>query len=152
MSIVRGVGLWDDIEPYVRDLMDDDPGNADFGATPPDVAAPQTARTVPRHLVQRRRDIPGFGDPDWTGWGREEVSAGSDAFAPDIAEAVREDVEHIKERYIVGKVVGRDLADETGRRIASQGQRITRRMIRQAEESGRLVELIEHMTFDLLED
>ena len=63
-----------------------------------------------------------------------------------------EDVDRMKERYIVGKRAGEDVYDSTGHMIVARNTVITREVIRQAEQEGKLVDLIVNMVIPGLGD
>lgn len=117
-------GLWDDITPFVNALMSQEEDEL---------------RAVPQMSSAKARPRPDS-TPAW----QEETHA----YLPEVAAAVQSDLDETKERYIVGKTVGQDLFDDTGRKVAMQGNRITRELVRDVERLGLLVELIEHMVFD----
>lgn len=144
-------GLWHEIEKYVVELLgqsdyedmeslplinddDDSHSSVDFDTKPPirdeaqvhlpaehDTYEPEPTMARPSHEEYMVREIP---------------------------QNATEDVEAIKEMYILGKRVGKDLVDSSGRLVARNGERITRDIIRHAEQTGKLVELIVNMTFD----
>lgn len=131
-------GLWDEIHFYVRDLMHE--SEVELPVFSQSVS-PKARVPNNRSVIQEAAQTDGSVDAEH-----------SRVFLPEVAAAVQEDIESIKERYIVGKIVGRDLLDASGRRIAQQGERITRKMVREAETVGILVDLIEDMTFDSFEE
>lgn len=143
---LRSPGLWDHIESYIRELIDDDPD---------DLAANMRPQNSPVRLGVPRTGIPGSASVVLEA-SADEVAAtlATDLDTPEraVVEAIREDIEHIKQRYIIGRLVGRDMVSSQGQRIARQGDRITSHLVEQAEEAGRLVELIENMTFESFED
>ena len=59
-----------------------------------------------------------------------------------------EEIEELKIRYIVGRKAGKDITRPNGQLIVGKGEVITRRMIAQAEEAGKLVELILNMVLE----
>ena len=59
-----------------------------------------------------------------------------------------EEIEELKIRYIVGRKAGKDITRPNGKLIVSKGEVITRRMIAEAEEAGKLVELILNMVLE----
>lgn len=138
-------GLWEDIEPYLRYLTDEP--LADLAG--PGVPVPtRVIHGLPRDSTKWENVVAG------NGW-QETMQAqagGRVSSDNEVAASVHVDIEEIKGRYIVGKAVGRDLYREDGQLIACHGERITHSIVRAAEESGKLVDLIEYMTFDSLED
>ena len=59
--------------------------------------------------------------------------------------AVEKEIEHIRHKYIVGKLAGEDLLDSEGRVIISKNSTITAEVIAKAEMEGKLSELIVNM-------
>lgn len=138
----KSSGLWADIEPYVNHLMlvpgEDLPflherntPSSPSMVTPNGFPSPEIVMPPPEPL-----------DGDQSGRG----------YMPDMAADILSGMEEIKNRYIVGKTVGRDLWDAKGDRLASQGERITRQLVRAADAAGLLVELIEYMNYDSFEE
>jgi hypothetical protein len=128
-------GLWDDIEEYMSDLPDVPPAETvKPGVTSANLSSPAQ--------LQDHRD-----------WPESEAAATyEDRVTEEIIVQIREDVDQIKDKYILGKKVGRDITLPDGSRLAKPGDTITQRLIREVETAGLLVELIEHMTFDSFED
>ncbi|QSO51134.1 hypothetical protein JZ785_20075 [Alicyclobacillus curvatus] len=60
----------------------------------------------------------------------------------------REEIEELKIRYIVGRRAGKDIAGPNGEVIVCKGEAITRQVIAEAEEAGKLVELILNMVVE----
>jgi FKBP-type peptidyl-prolyl cis-trans isomerase len=58
---------------------------------------------------------------------------------------VSDEIRNIRYRYIVGKVAGCDLVDADGQMIIRQNETITRQIVEQAEQTGKLPELIINM-------
>ncbi|MCL6547576.1 MAG: hypothetical protein K6T30_01550 [Alicyclobacillus sp.] len=141
-------GLWDDIERYVADLLGDpdgQPGRLDDSEGPPsnagmDLQAEVSARPVPE---PRRADM-----ADRT---RESEETAAAAATP-LSDSMRRERAGIKQRYIVGKRVGRDLLAPDGTLLARTGEAITPAIVEAAEDHGKLVELIVHMTLDGIEE
>lgn len=152
---LRSPGLWDHIESYIRELIDDDPDDLAANMRPQS----SSVRLGAPRAVPFRTGIPDGmpgSAPVVLEASADEVAAtlATDLDTPEraVVEAIREDIEHIKQRYIIGRLVGRDMVSSQGQRIARQGDRITSHLVEQAEEAGRLVELIENMTFESFED
>lgn len=55
------------------------------------------------------------------------------------------EIKSIKNNYLVGKIVGEDLFDNNGQKIANKNEPITDEIIERAEKSGKLVDLILNM-------
>lgn len=129
-------GLWDDVEPFIIDLLDDSMPDLAL-SYPPDLRgmAPRSRSMV----VEAKESV-------------DSEERGHYVHLPEVAVAISEDIEDIKNRYIIGKMIGRNLVAQSGRTIALQGERITQQIIREAETAGLLVDLIEHMMFDSFED
>lgn len=143
---LRSPGLWDHIESYIRELIDDDPDDLEEDMRP---QRSSVRLGVPRTGVPGSVSVVLEASAD-------EMAATlvTDLDTPEhvVVEAIREDIERIKQRYIIGRLVGRDIVSSQGQPIARQGDRITSHLVEQAEEAGRLVELIEQMTFESFED
>lgn len=139
-------GLWDEIEVYSRALMDE----SMEAVRKRNFRDAGRHRRRPQHLAPLREneEVTNVmnGPDDMT------LSVGHRAYLPEAAAAIQEDIEGIKDRYIVGKIVGRDLMDKNGKQMARQGERITRVMVQEADRAGLLVDLIEFMTFESFED
>ena len=60
----------------------------------------------------------------------------------------QEEIEELKIRYIVGRKAGKDITRPSGKLIVGKDEVITRRMIAEAEEAGKLVELILNMVLE----
>ncbi len=128
-------GLWEDVEQYVYEIFLYDVN--------------KKRSTIPSQPPSRRKsDVESKPRVEAE---VEEIEI-SNEFYPEVATSFSEDIEDVKNRYILGKIVGRNLVTKDGHTIASSGERITNQLIRQAEEAGLLVELIEYMTFDSFED
>lgn len=56
------------------------------------------------------------------------------------------EIKNIKNNYLIGKIVGEDLFDNNGGRIAYKNEHITEDIIEKAEKSGKLVDLILNMS------
>jgi len=139
-------GLWDEIEVYSRALMDE----SMEAVRKRNFRDAGRHRRRPQHLAPLREneEVTNVmnGPNDMT------LLVGHRAYLPEVAAAIQEDIEGIKDRYIVGKIVGRDLMDKNGKQMARQGERITRVMVQEADKAGLLVDLIEFMTFESFED
>ncbi len=138
--------LWDEIEKYTHQ-----PG------------VPATARTLaePARRVQavkgkllppppRSEKTKGHftgmpNDPSLVPPGAAEAKAASEVAAGVESLVDQAAIEKLKTRYIVGKIAGVDLYDDAGAAIVRQGQVIDAGILREAEESGKLVELIVNM-------
>lgn len=59
---------------------------------------------------------------------------------------VKEDINRIRNKYLIGKVAGKDLVDSKGNIIVSKDSIITEETIIRAEKEGKLPELIVNMT------
>lgn len=59
---------------------------------------------------------------------------------------VKEDINRIRNKYLIGKVAGKDLVDNKGNIIVSKDSIITEETITRAEKEGKLPELIVNMT------
>ncbi len=148
-------GLWEDIEQYVYELFlyDVNKKRSTISASPPPRRRAATESKPKANLdsnpkieaeVRVTREASEMPEMEEIGLPNE--------YYPEVAATLSEDIEDVKNRYIVGKIVGRNLVAKDGRTIASSGERITNQVIRQAEEAGLLVELIEYMTFESFED
>lgn len=139
-------GLWDEIALYSLALMDESW----------EAVSKRNLRDAGRHRRRPQHLAPLRDKEDVTNvmYGREDMtlSVGPRAYLPEVAAAIQEDIEGIKDRYIVGKIVGRDLMDKNGKQMARQGERITQVMVEEADRAGLLVDLIEFMTFESFED
>jgi hypothetical protein len=62
------------------------------------------------------------------------------------SKAVTGEIENLRYKYLVGKLVGEDLLDDRGNIIASQNSKITTDIVNRAEREGKLSELILNMT------
>lgn len=60
----------------------------------------------------------------------------------------RDEAEHVKTRYIVGKRAGKDLFDQQGQLIIRKDEVITAEIVAVVEYNGKLVELILNMVID----
>lgn len=151
-------GLWDDIEAYVITRI----GEGDHDVTLLEAEVPrEQAQGSPFGNGGDAPAEPVVSEapalriiPDAVTVTQQEVAASGGTVDPVAVSAlpIRDDVQHIKERYILGKRLGRDLADVGGQLIARQGELITKSVMERAEDAGKLVELIVHMTFNDTED
>lgn len=55
-------------------------------------------------------------------------------------------IDEIKRKYIVGKISGKEIRDQQGKLIIAQNEIITEEVVDLADQHGKLVELIVHMT------
>lgn len=60
-------------------------------------------------------------------------------------DAILEQIDSIKTQYIVGKIAGEDLYDHQGHVIVARNSLLTREVVEQANENGKLAELIVNM-------
>lgn len=58
-------------------------------------------------------------------------------------------LDEIKRKYIVGKISGKEIRDRAGNIIVHQNEIISNEMVELADQNGKLVELIVHMTIQL---
>ena len=58
-------------------------------------------------------------------------------------------IDEIKRKYIIGKISGKEIKDNSGNIIARQNELITEDIVDLADQNGKLVELIVHMTIQL---
>lgn len=65
---------------------------------------------------------------------------------------VRVDIEHVRSKYIVGKLAGADLYDNSGELIIKRGETITASVMRRTQSEGKLAELIVHMIIPGLDE
>lgn len=129
-------GLWDSIEHFVLDLLDDS-------------VSASTTLAYPFLATTSRADVAVNREAGENG---ESIGRNNSLHPSEVAVAISEDIEDIKSRYIIGKIIGRNLVARNGRTIGRMGERITQQVIHEAETEGLLVDLIEHMTFDSFED
>lgn len=62
------------------------------------------------------------------------------------SEEMEIEIKNIKNNYLVGKIVGEDLLDNSGNLIANKNEYITEEMIKRVENSGKLMDLILNMS------
>lgn len=62
------------------------------------------------------------------------------------------DIDSLRYKYLLGKLVGRDVTDVTGKVILRRNDTITREVVQLAEREGKLSELIVNMTVPGLEE
>lgn len=67
--------------------------------------------------------------------------------------SVNQEIEKIREKYIVGKIAGNDLLDQNGKVIIAKHGVISSEVVKAAEREGKLAELIVNMSLsDLIEE
>ncbi|UOF89033.1 hypothetical protein LSG31_13985 [Fodinisporobacter ferrooxydans] len=66
--------------------------------------------------------------------------------------ALSEEIEAVRNRYIVGKLSGIDLYDTNGQLIIGKNQSITKEVVSQADRAGKLADLIVHMLLPGMRD
>ncbi|OPY87417.1 MAG: hypothetical protein A4E71_01035 [Smithella sp. PtaU1.Bin162] len=74
------------------------------------------------------------------------------ATAPKSSPAVAKEIKTVRHKYVVGKLAGEDLLDNSGQIIIRKNELITGAIIDKAEKEGKLAELIIHMVIPGLEE
>lgn len=68
------------------------------------------------------------------------------------SQAISDQSAHLRRKYIVGKIAGKELKDDRGKLIARQDTEITEQVLITAEQEGKLAELIVNMKLQRLGD
>lgn len=60
-------------------------------------------------------------------------------------EGVRQEIDAVRHKYVLGKLAGEDLIDDSGRVIIRKNDKITEKVLELAQKEGKLADLIIHM-------
>ncbi len=128
---VNGSSFWDeDIESLLSQYTWDDEDGGFFSAPSPSFPQPEIkVENGNNHQDYHIGSIESKGSP-----------------------AITNQVHLLKKKYIVGKLAGSDLKDSGGKMIISKNEVITEQVMNQAEEEGKLAELIVNMVIPGLGD
>ena len=79
--------------------------------------------------------------------GSGEVDEAEDFFQADLPSQadVRQEIGTVRHKYVLGKIAGEDLLDDSGRVIIKKSDKITESVFDIAQKEGKLVDLIIHM-------
>ncbi len=69
-----------------------------------------------------------------------------------LSPSVPQEIEKIREKYVVGKIAGSDLYDAEGNLIISKNSVITADIVKKAEQESKLAELIVNMSLPVIKD
>ena len=58
---------------------------------------------------------------------------------------VRQEIDAVRHKYVLGKLAGEDLIDDSGRVIIRKNDKITEKVLELAQKEGKLADLIIHM-------
>ena len=131
--------LWQEIDKYLQNLFED-------GVSPVLQVTESTNNATVHQLAKDTVSVP-------TSSPNSEVE--NETPNREMAATVQEhagsvggsrNIDEIKRKYIVGKISGKEIRDQQGRLIIAQNEIITEKVVDQADQHGKLVELIVHMT------
>ena len=151
--------IWNEIEKHLLTMFD-----GEVAAAPKSVATTPFTSTDGRNrqteaTIAPSSSAPEAGVPSQQSLiSREEKNAAAEVLHENARQLVDRGLEstassrnldEIKRKYIVGKLSGKEIRDAQGRIIVGQNEMITEEIVDLADQSGKLVELIVHMTIQL---
>ena len=131
--------VWQEIDKYLQNLFED--------GIPPALQAIEPTSHATVHQSEKDTVSVSASSPN-SEMEKETPNREMAATVQEYAGSVggSRNIDEIKRKYIVGKISGKEIRDQQGRLIIAQNEIITEEVVDLADQHGKLVELIVHMT------
>lgn len=131
--------VWQEIDKYLQNLFED-------GISPVLQATESTSHATVHQSEKDTVSVPASSPNSEVEkeTPNREMAATVQEYAGSVGGS--RNIDEIKRKYIVGKISGKEIRDQQGRLIIAQNEIITEEVVDLADQHGKLVELIVHMT------